>query len=113
MGIKKLKASTMAEFVVALSVFAICFMVASYVFIQSNRNTIQYQEVAAQTEFQSQLFKAFKRDSLPVTKLTSNTNMSIQENKNEEISNGVIYTLNNSVKEIWKQDFYLINDKAQ
>jgi CO dehydrogenase/acetyl-CoA synthase delta subunit len=65
MAVKRLKASTIAEVVIALTIIAICFAVASQVFVQSNRSTVQFMEVKEQTEFQSFVIGALLSDTLP------------------------------------------------
>lgn len=68
MAVKRIPASSIAEMVIALSIIAICFAVASQVFLQTNRSTIQFKEVKEQTEFQSLLIDALVRDTLPSVK---------------------------------------------
>ncbi len=61
----RMNASTITEFVIAMTIIAICFTVASQVFMQTNRSTIQFREVEEQTEFQSLLMDALVHDTLP------------------------------------------------
>ena len=106
MAIKRIEASTLSEFVIALSIFAICFTVASLVFLQTNRSTIQFQEAMSQTEFQSELFHAFIADSAIRSNFTLNNAVELKIEANSTSKNGLIYSLKNSSKTIWKQDFY-------
>lgn len=62
---QRIPASSIAEMVIALTIIAICFAVASQVFMQSSRSTIQFKEVKEQTEFQSLMIDALVSDTLP------------------------------------------------
>lgn len=62
---QRIPASSIAEMVIALSIIAICFGVASQVFMQSSRSTIQFKEVKEQTEFQSLMIDALIHDTVP------------------------------------------------
>lgn len=110
---KKLQASSLVEFVIALSIIGICFSVASYIFIQGNRSTIQFQEVREQTEFQSLLFNAFISDTIPVTEdwdgLFTQIDVTDGE-RSEELKKK--YYLKSSGKQLWEQEFY-IDEKRQ
>jgi hypothetical protein len=63
MRIRKLKASSIAEIAIALSIIAICFALGSRLFTQSARSTVQFQETIEQSEFQSLLFTSYLLDS--------------------------------------------------
>jgi type II secretory pathway pseudopilin PulG len=105
---KKLQASSLVEFVIALSIIGICFSVASYIFIQGNRSTIQFQEVREQTEFQSLLFNALIHDTFPATENWEGVFTQIdviKGSRNEEMKN--IYYLKSSGKQLWEQEFYM------
>lgn len=107
MRIRKLKASSIAEIAIALSIIAICFALGARLFVQSARSTVQFQETIEQSEFQSLLFTSYALDSsiydpkLWNEKLTT-IETSIDEKdsvKTEQIS------LMNSVQANWTQEF--------
>lgn len=107
MRISKLKASSIAEIAIALSIIAICFALGSRLFIQSARSTVQFQETIEQSEFQSLLFTTYSLDSsiynpkIWADKLTT-IEASISEKdstKTEQLA------LRNSVKTNWVQEF--------
>lgn len=107
MRARKLKASSIAEIAIALSIIAICFALGSRLFIQSARSTVQFQETIEQSEFQSLLFTSYSLDSsiydpdLWKDKLTS-IETTIDEkdsSRTEQLS------LMNSIKANWTQEF--------
>lgn len=106
MAIKRIKASTLAEFVIALSIFAICFGIASMIFTQSNRSTIQFQEANEQTAFQSQLFEAFINDTLIDPAKWEGNLASIEITPLTSTKGAQLVTLQSSSKDLWKQDQY-------
>lgn len=55
--IQKVKASSIAEVVIALSIIALCFGIASLVFIRSLSTTARFEDIRKQTEIQSQVLK--------------------------------------------------------
>lgn len=61
---QRIKASSIAEVVVALAVIAICFGVASLVFVRTTRTTSRFGDVKKQTEIQSQLFENLMKQDL-------------------------------------------------
>lgn len=52
---KTIQASGIAEVVIALSIIALCFTVASLVFIRATSSPMKFQDVKKQTEIQSEL----------------------------------------------------------
>src|SRR5688572_28079109 len=63
---KRIKASGIAEVVIALAVISMCFTVASLVFIRSNSAPMKFQDVKTQTEIQSEAMKRmFLQEELP------------------------------------------------
>ena len=107
MAVKKLSASTIAEVVIALTIIAVCFAVASQVFLSSNRSTVQFKEVKEQTEFQSLMLDALIKDTIPAARgwkgeLSTVTDEVIKEQ-------AVTYhrfTLSDNEKRIWQQEFF-------
>lgn len=61
---RKIQASSIAEIVIALAVIAICFAVASLVFIRSTSTTSKFMDVKKQTELQSEILEKLYRDQL-------------------------------------------------
>lgn len=59
---RKIKASSIAEIVIALAVIAICFAVASLVFIRSTGTTSKFMDVKKQTELQSEILRKLYLD---------------------------------------------------
>jgi hypothetical protein len=53
---KKLKASSLAELVIALSIIALCISIAALVFIRSLKTNGAIQEIKEETDFQSSLY---------------------------------------------------------
>ncbi|MGV3610300.1 MAG: hypothetical protein ACO1N0_05095 [Fluviicola sp.] len=106
MRIRKLKASSIAEIAIALSIIAICFALGSRLFIQSARSTVQFQETIEQSEFQSILFTNYLLDStiyepgLWKDKLTTIETLSDEKDsiRTEQLS------LKNSIKANWTQE---------
>lgn len=107
MRIRKLKASSIAEIAIALSIIAICFALGARLFVQSARSTVQFQETIEQSEFQSLLFTSYALDSsiydakLWYDKLTTiETRIDEKDSvKTEQIS------LMNSIQANWTQEF--------
>ena len=54
---RKIKASSLAEMVIAIAVIALCFGVASLIFVRSTMVTTSFEEVRMQTEIQSMLWE--------------------------------------------------------
>lgn len=61
--IQKVKASSIAEVVIALSIIALCFGIASLVFIRSLSTSARFEDVRKQTEIQSQVLKYLFNES--------------------------------------------------
>lgn len=53
--LSKVQASSIAEVVIALSIIALCFGIASLVFIRSLSTTVKFDDVRKQTEIQSEV----------------------------------------------------------
>lgn len=61
---RKIPASSIAEVVIALTVIALCFGVASLVFIRSTNVTTRFMDVRKQTMIQSELLKHLYRQDM-------------------------------------------------
>ena len=59
----RIKASSIAEVVIALSIIALCFGIASLVFIRSLSTSARFEDVRKQTEIQSQVLHYLFTDS--------------------------------------------------
>lgn len=107
MRVRKLKASSIAEIAIALSIIAICFALASRLFIQSARSTVQFQETIEQSEFQSLLFTTYLLDSnVYHSKLWEDklTTVDLIINDKDSVRTERL-SLMNSIKANWIQDF--------
>jgi hypothetical protein len=64
---KHLPSSSIAEVVIALSIIALCFGIASILFIRSLSTTTRFQDIRKQTEIQSTIFESLikQNDSIP------------------------------------------------
>ncbi len=104
---KRITASTIAELVIALTIIAICFTVASQIFIQTNRSTIQFKEVKEQTEFQSLMLDALINDTLPVINDWKGElgTMEIGTTRKDSVIFSDI-SLKSNQKTIWHQEFF-------
>jgi len=105
--VRKIPASTIAEVVIALTIIAVCFAVASQVFVQSNRSTIQFKEVKEQTEFQSLLLNALIHDTLPSPRDWKGELAVMADNITKQDSGSYHqFTLRDNEKLIWQQEFF-------
>jgi hypothetical protein len=104
---RKLKASSIAEIAIALSIIAICFALGSRLFIQSARSTVQFQETIEQSEFQSLLFTSYSLDSsIYDPKIWNDKLTTVEEQVMEKDSTRTQQlSLMNSIKANWSQEF--------
>jgi hypothetical protein len=103
---QNLKSSSLAETAYALALIAICFSVASIIFLRTSSSTTRIQDIKNQTMIQSILYEALVKDTIP---LIEGTDL----NMTEEISDGngqrlkiLSYSLKNGERIIWQQEFY-------
>lgn len=61
---RKIPSSSIAEVVIALAIIALCFGIASLVFIRSNKTTSKFMDIKKQTEFQSLVLEKLYEDKL-------------------------------------------------
>lgn len=96
---KKIKASGIAEVVIALSVIALCFTVASLVFIRSTTSPMKFHDVKKQTEIQSTLMMRMMNNDLNME--VDDVELSIEE---DEFSDSLkVYTyLGSDERVIWR-----------
>lgn len=64
---RHIKASSIAEVVIALAIIALCFTVASLVFIRSNSAAMRFTDFRTQSEVQSELMEAMMRGETNLT----------------------------------------------
>lgn len=104
---KRIAASTITEFVIAMTIIAICFTVASQVFMQTNRSTIQFKEVNEQTEFQSLMIDALVHDTLPAISDWKGElgTMEVVTTRKDSVAFSEITLISNQ-KTIWQQTFF-------
>jgi type II secretory pathway pseudopilin PulG len=106
MAVKRIKASSIAEMAIALAIIAICFLVASQVFMQASRSTIQFKEVKEQTEFQSLMFDALIHDTLPESKDWKGELGTIEtEETTKDTITTTTFSLQSNGKTVWQQSF--------
>lgn len=104
---KRIPASSIAELVIALTIIAVCFTIASQVFLQTNRSTIQFQEVREQTEYQSQVLDALIHDTLPDQKEWKGLYGTIElETETKDSVTFSEFSLVNNQKTVWQQAFF-------
>lgn len=107
MALKRLPATTVAEVAIALTIIAICFAVATQVFVQTNRSTIRFGEVKEQTEAQSLLLDALIHDTLPVVSDWKGEICQFEqvESRKDSVTCTQI-NLTNGQQTIWQQVFF-------
>jgi type II secretory pathway pseudopilin PulG len=104
--VKKIKASSLAEMVIALSIISIALVVVSRVFVQVNRSTIQFREVKAQSEFQNLVYEALVNDTLPNLSKWKNDEMEIKFSEpSRENETKKAYWIESYEKKLWQQEF--------
>ncbi|MCE3297043.1 MAG: hypothetical protein K0R65_2757 [Crocinitomicaceae bacterium] len=108
---RKIKASSIAEIVVALAVIAICFAVASLVFIRSTGTTSKFMDVKKQTELQSEILEKLYRDQLGEVE---NTEIEVELEKlpsEENDSLTVLRFLGQDERLIWSQESWNVHER--
>lgn len=103
----KLKASSIAEVVIAITIIAVCFVVAARVFIQSNQSGFQFDDVYEQTRLQEYYFRAYKKDSIPTVFESESPQITVEKTDVllKDISNTNIKLIRGN-RLIWAQDYY-------
>ena len=104
---RKIKASSIAEIVVALAVIAICFGVASLVFIRSTSTTSRFLDVKKQTEIQSEILEKMYLDD---TKNIKETKLELENTLDQDEQNDSLMILNflsADDKIVWTQHVFL------
>lgn len=99
----RINASSIAEVVIALTIIALCFGIASLIFIRSMSVTSRFQDVKEQTELQSKILESFYKDndSIPVLEVGDLTITNTSDESNDSLK--VIEFLGMDDRLIWKQ----------
>jgi hypothetical protein len=96
----KIAASSIAEVVIAMTIIALCFGIASLVFIRSTTKTTSFQTVKDQTEIQCIVWKQLQLNEPPIEIDDFELTSSIDEN-NDSI---LVHSYTNLYdKTVWKQ----------
>ncbi len=103
---RKIQASSIAEIVVALAVIAICFSVASLVFIRSTSTTSRFLDVKKQTEIQSEILEKMyldQSDDIVNTEIELENTINVDENNDSLM---VLNFLGDDQRIIWTQHLF-------
>jgi hypothetical protein len=99
---RKIQASSMAEVVIALTVIAICFSIASLVFVRATMSATNFQNVKQQTELQCMIWKQLQANEAPL----EFEEIQLVQSQDENQDSILIYTysaLNDKL--LWNQQF--------
>ena len=98
---KKIKASSLAEVIIAVSVIAICIGIASLVFVRSTKVTMNFQDVKRQTEIQSEIWSYLLSEKSEMNEIEE-----VKTEEAESINDSLlsIKYIGNYEKIIWIQD---------
>jgi hypothetical protein len=99
----KISASSIAEVVIALSIIALCFGIASLIFIRSMSVTSRFQDLRIQTEIQSDIFQCLYKDLDSIQNLTYESITTFHERDAFNDSLHVIEFKTSDDKVLWKQ----------
>ena len=104
---KKIKAATIAEVVIALTIIAICFAIAAKAFMQSSRSATEFAMLIEETEFQGQVFSSLLRDTNSFNDATFELlDIHIEKTEADGYEQQRI-VLESHDKVRWKQDIYV------
>lgn len=98
---RKISSSSIAEVVIALAVIAICFTVASLVFIRSMNATMKFVDFKQQTKIQSELL----HQMIEETKELAFDDEVVELNESEMDSVVELHFTGTDDKIIWKQEW--------
>lgn len=91
----------MAEVIIALSIIALCFGIASLVFVRFTTVSTNFQFVKKQTEIQSLLWKKLQNNAA----LLEYDEVEIEEQQSGEMENSVHFIVRDlKGKTIWEQE---------
>ncbi len=100
-----IKASSIAEVVIALSVISLCMLIASLVFTRVQTSTLRFQEIRQQTEIQGMLFNLLQNEKLDDEKLEFEDVNLVEEHHNATDSFRVLKFESSNQRLIWMQDW--------
>lgn len=99
---KNIAASSMAEVVIALTVIAICFGIASIVFVRSTMTATNFQNVKRQTELQCMIWTQLQANEAPLEL----DGIQLVEAQDEREDSLIVYTYSGpDDRLIWNQQF--------
>ncbi len=99
----KIQASSIAEVVIALSIIALCFGIASLIFIRSMSVTSRFQDLRQQTEIQSDIFQSLFKDNDSIQHLSYESITLHQEQDESNDSLKVFEFKTSDEKVLWRQ----------
>tara|TARA_R110002072_G_scaffold303135_2_gene495221 strand:- start:5654 stop:5980 length:327 start_codon:yes stop_codon:yes gene_type:complete len=103
MFLKKIKSSSLAEVVIALTVIAICFGVASIVFIRSIKVTTNFQDVRKQTQIKSMLWGNLLSDDDEFPEIE---NVWVTQELDQNNDSLIVFSFASTTKKtIWRQQW--------
>ena len=103
MFLNKVKGSSIAEVLIAMTIIAVCFGIASLVIIRSIKVTTNFQDVKKQTEIQSMLWEKLLSDEFELSEIND---VEVFNNQDKIEDSLVLYTFKNlSQKTIWEQQW--------
>lgn len=101
---RKVKSSSIAEVVIALTVIAICIGVASLVFVRSTNVASRFADVKKQTEIQTELFDKMHRERPEYEEWEDREDVVITTRTDEQNDSlQIIEFMNRDGKVLWSQ----------
>lgn len=97
---KRIKSSSIAEVVIAMSIIALCIGVSSLIFVRSTKSTVNFQDVRKQTEIQSKMWEQFYTDSSIVFEIEG-----VVKKTTKEDSLWIQVYINDEGDELWTQQW--------
>lgn len=104
---KRLKASSIVEVVIAISIIAICIVIASLVFIRTNKVITNFETVKQQTELESEIWKSMYLN----TSLVFDEDILVDREKMEDIPHVEKITLKNLDQTVIWEQYWLVDEK--
>lgn len=98
---RNIGASSIAEVVIALAVIALCFTVASLVFVRSTGATLRFVDFKTQTHIQSELMEAMIRGEAEI--VGTDTEIPIEQSEEDSTVTTVFFGSDNRI--IWTQEW--------
>ncbi len=98
---RNIRASSIAEVVIALAVIAMCFTVASLVFVRSTSATIRFVDFKTQSDLQSHLMEAMMRGEPEI--VDEESEVPIEQTVGDSAVTTVFFGSDNRI--IWTQEW--------